>query len=459
MHHIRPSRSLYIALLRFTDIAMPAVLLYVLAVGFSVWGTPYAVFGITAGLLFSVSCHLFGAYDNWRGRSIAESLSIVLRAWSATLVVLVVGLFLLKASDLFSRLVVFIWGIAGLFMFMLQRYVLRVLLKRLYRKGFNVRRIALVGSGRSARYLGEVCREHPELGYRVEGYYDGTGGGLNETEMGERRLGGLGDICRTAPEHRIDELFITLPLDGKGAVAELLQRLTSTTLVVKYVPDLFVTECLHAKWSTIKGLPVVSIFDTPMSSNMTRAIKRAEDLLLSGLILLFIWPAMLLIALGVKLSSPGPVFYRQTRIGWNGRPFTMMKFRSMPVDLEAGGVEWGKSGEKKKTKFGQFIRSTSLDELPQFINVFLGDMSIVGPRPERDIFIEQISSEVPKYMQRHMVKAGITGLAQINGWRGDTCLNKRVEMDLQYIRNWSLWLDLKIIVQSAFKGWVHRNAY
>lgn len=137
----------------------------------------------------------------------------------------------------------------------------------------------------------------------------------------------------------------------------------------------------------------------------------------------------------------------------------MLKFRSMPVDLESAGVEWGNSNAKKKTPFGQFIRSTSLDELPQFINVFLGDMSIVGPRPERDIFIEKISSEVPKYMQRHMVKAGITGLAQVNGWRGDTCLKKRVEMDLQYITNWSVWLDLKIIILSTFKGWVHKNAY
>ena len=168
---------------------------------------------------------------------------------------------------------------------------------------------------------------------------------------------------------------------------------------------------------------------------------------------------MLALAIGVKTTSPGPIFYRQTRIGWNGRPFEMLKFRSMPVNIEKNGIQWGSAKGKTNTAFGRFIRATSLDELPQFINVLKGDMSIIGPRPERDIFVEKFRHEIPFYMQKHMVKAGISGWAQINGFRGDTSLEKRVEYDLQYINNWSLWLDFKIIILTVFKGFVNKNAY
>ncbi|HEC05861.1 MAG TPA: exopolysaccharide biosynthesis polyprenyl glycosylphosphotransferase, partial [Thiolapillus brandeum] len=170
-------------------------------------------------------------------------------------------------------------------------------------------------------------------------------------------------------------------------------------------------------------------------------------------------PLMIVLAIGVKVSSPGPVFYRQERVGRNGKPFEMLKFRSMPIDTEKNGVQWGGSKDKANTAFGAFIRKVSLDELPQFFNVLIGDMSIVGPRPERTIFVEKFKDEIPDYMKKHMVKAGITGWAQINGWRGDTDLAKRIECDLYYIENWSLWFDLKIIFLTLFKGFVHKNAY
>jgi putative colanic acid biosynthesis UDP-glucose lipid carrier transferase len=167
---------------------------------------------------------------------------------------------------------------------------------------------------------------------------------------------------------------------------------------------------------------------------------------------------MLLISIAVKLTSPGPIFYKQERVGWNNKPFYMVKFRSMAVDAENDGVQWGGAQTMKVTPIGKFIRSTSLDELPQFINVLLGDMSIVGPRPERTVFVDQFKHDIPGYMQKHMVKAGITGLAQVRGWRGDTDLNKRIESDLDYIKNWSLWLDIKIIFLTVFKGFVNKNA-
>jgi putative colanic acid biosynthesis UDP-glucose lipid carrier transferase len=174
---------------------------------------------------------------------------------------------------------------------------------------------------------------------------------------------------------------------------------------------------------------------------------------------LLISPILMLVSIGVKLSSRGPIFYRQERVGWSGKPFEMLKFRSMPVNVEQHGVQWGGAQKKQTTKFGAFIRRTSLDELPQFINVLKGDMSIVGPRPERTVFVDQFKHEIPGYMQKHMVKAGITGWAQINGWRGDTDLSKRIECDLWYIGNWSLWLDLRIIFLTIFKGFISKHAY
>jgi len=190
-----------------------------------------------------------------------------------------------------------------------------------------------------------------------------------------------------------------------------------------------------------------------------RFLKRTEDIVLSIIILSLISPIILIVAIGVKATSPGPIFYRQTRVTLNNKNFGMLKFRSMPIDTEKNGVQWGASKSKTNTKFGQFIRASSLDELPQFLNVLKGDMSIVGPRPERDIFIDKFAQDIPNYMDKHKVKAGITGWAQINGWRGDTSLEKRIEFDLYYINNWTLWFDIKIIFLTIFKGFVNKNAY
>ena len=206
--------------------------------------------------------------------------------------------------------------------------------------------------------------------------------------------------------------------------------------------------------------------DIPKSNSKLRAnlpackiIKRIEDIVLSIMILIIVSPIMLIIATGIKFTSPGPIFYRQTRVTLNNKNFIMFKFRSMPTNTEQNDVQWGGSKSKTDTKFAQLIRATSLDELPQFLNVLKGNMSIVGPRPERDIFIHKFSQEIPNYMDKHMVKAGITGWAQINGYRGDTSLKKRIEFDLYYINNWTLWLDIKIIFLTVFKGLVNKNAY
>ncbi len=207
------------------------------------------------------------------------------------------------------------------------------------------------------------------------------------------------------------------------------------------------------------GFPVLNITESPMFG-LNRVIKFLEDKIIAGIILVLISPLLLIISLGVKLSSPGPVFYRQERVSWNSKPFMMMKFLSMPIDSESKtGAVWTKSGEDRATIFGAFLRRTSLDELPQFLDVLKGNMSIVGPQLESPVFVDQFKEEVPRYMKKHIMKAGITGWAQVNGWRGNTDLHKRIEYDLYYIDNWSLWFDIKIIFLMLFKGFVHKNAY
>jgi putative colanic acid biosynthesis UDP-glucose lipid carrier transferase len=228
---------------------------------------------------------------------------------------------------------------------------------------------------------------------------------------------------------------------------------------IRLIPDLFGFHLINHSISSIAGMPVINLSVTPMDG-LNRWIKAAEDKILALAILLVSSPLLLLIGIAVKATSKGPVLYTQERLSWNGMRFRMYKFRTMPLDAEAStGPIWASGLEGRATPVGSFLRRTSLDELPQFWNVLKGDMSIVGPRPERPVFVEQFRDQIPGYMQKHMVKGGITGWAQINGWRGDTDLQKRIEYDLYYIDNWSLWLDLKIMILTIFKGLVHPHAY
>ncbi len=455
---IKPEWSGYAWLHRLLDSVLPLVVLVLLAQMYSVtWEDHYSVLGLAGGFLFVTINQLVGAYDGWRGRSFSISSLMVLKAWVSTWILFVIIAFLFKRSAEYSRVVTFSWAFVAFFLLIGYRLLFRFLL--LYLQRLNIRRVAVVGTGDVVTYLVDTIRENPCLGYEVMGFYDDSLGLGNHELNGLPALGNTDQICKDAQSQKFDELYLCFPLGSEVEIKSLLNKLTNSAVIVKFVPDLFTFDLMHAKWMDLKGIPLISIYDTPLSSGFARFLKRFEDVLISIFILLIIWPIMLLIAIGVKLSSPGPVFYHQTRVGWNGEKFTILKFRSMPHNIEKDGVQWGNSKKKTKTRFGKFIRSTSLDELPQFINVLKGDMSIVGPRPERDIFVEKMSKEIPRYMQRHMVKTGITGWAQINGWRGDTSLEKRIEYDLHYINNWSLWLDLKIILLTAFRGWVHNNAY
>jgi len=257
----------------------------------------------------------------------------------------------------------------------------------------------------------------------------------------------------------VDQIWIALPLRSESRIQELLTQLRQHSVEVRLVPDLFNFVLLNHSVTEVAGLPVINLTESPLSG-VNRVIKGTEDIVLSMLLLLAASPAILLIALGVKLSSHGPVFYRQERVTWNGERFQMLKFRTMPVDAEAAtGPVWARAGEQRATAFGSFLRRSSLDELPQLINVLKGDMSLVGPRPERPEFVERFRQQIPGYMQKHLVKGGITGWAQVNDLRGDTDLTRRIEYDLYYIDNWSLMFDLRILCLTLWHILTSHNAH
>lgn len=413
-------------------------------------------------ILFGVLLNVFvatamGAYRNRGGTGLGDVLTPLLLAWGTTALALVVLLFALKASEAFSRLWFGSWVLLAAVLLTLERMVLLRVLHYLRSKGLNRKRVVLVGVSELIPELLQRLKKADWAGYEVVALFlpQGKDAAAVSGVPVRRDLAALDSfVCA----HDVAEVWLTCPLREEAFLQEVLWLLRHSTVNIRYLPDLFALRLINHGVSEVMGFPMLDLSASPMTG-VNRLVKAVEDRVLAAIILLLISPLMLVLALGVKLSSPGPVFYRQERVGWNGKPFMMLKFRSMPVDVEKNGVCWGNAQAKPVTPFGAFLRRTSLDELPQFINVLKGEMSIVGPRPERPMFVEQFKDEIPGYMKKHMVKAGITGWAQVNGWRGDTDLKKRIEYDLYYIEHWSLWFDLKIIFLTIFKGLVHPNAY
>jgi putative colanic acid biosynthesis UDP-glucose lipid carrier transferase len=296
-------------------------------------------------------------------------------------------------------------------------------------------------------------------GLHVIGYVDDRSEGRKAVaDSTLPRLGSLQDLTDIVTKEAIDEVWIAFP--GESLAERAQYQLRHLPVSIRLVIDCFAfKQSKFLSLNTVAGIPTLDFSVSPLHG-INRYIKEIEDRFFAFIILALISPLLLFLAIGVKFSSPGPVFYRQERVGWNNRSFTILKFRSMPVDAEAKtGAVWAKPGEQRATRFGAFLRRTSLDELPQLINVLRGDMSLVGPRPERPDFVEVFKEQVPNYMKKHMVKAGITGWAQVNGWRGDTDLNRRIEHDLYYIQHWSIWFDLEIAFRTVLTGFINKNAY
>jgi len=338
------------------------------------------------------------------------------------------------------------------------RETVRVLLKRRWRAGVGLRRVLIVGAGDLGRLVADRILEHGELGFRLIGFIDdrfATTDGIGY--RGLPILGALSDAPDVCSREQIDELYVALPIDEHVKMLSVVEFASREVIAVHVVPDLLQFIALRSRLEDLDGLPIISINDVPLRG-FNSLVKRLVDVVLSLAVVIVGAIPALLIALAIKRSSPGPIFYTQERMGLDGKSFTVYKFRSMPIDAEeVTGPIWARDDDPRATRVGRWLRKTDVDELPQFWNVLRGDMSIVGPRPERPFFVEQFKHQIPQYMLRHKVKAGITGWAQINGWRGNTSLEKRIEFDLYYIENWSIALDLKIMWLTLARG-IHRAA-
>jgi putative colanic acid biosysnthesis UDP-glucose lipid carrier transferase len=414
--------------------------------------------------LFIFAAHFFDVYRSWRGSSIRREFIHLSWAWLLVVLALLFLAFSTKTSEVYSRKLFITWFIITPLILIVWRGWLQIILGSLRKRGLNTQTVAIVGARELGAYLARTILEAPWMGLRPIGFYD------DRKPAGSRPLvrepieviGNIDSLVKHAREGKIDIVYITLPMRAEGRIQEVIARLSDTTASVYMVPDFFMFDLLHASWGNVGDLPVVSISETPFYG-VDGLVKRVEDIIIASLILLVVAIPMIAIAIGIKISSPGPVIFRQYRYGLRGNKIEVWKFRTMIVLENGKMVQQAQKHDPRVTRFGALLRRTSLDELPQLINVLQGKMSLVGPRPHAVAHNEQYRKLIDRYMLRHKVKPGITGWAQINGWRGETDsldkMQKRIEFDLAYIHNWSLWLDFKIILMTAFKVFTDKNAY
>ena len=334
----------------------------------------------------------------------------------------------------------------------LSRKVVREAFERRWASGVGLRRILVAGSGALGRMVADKILEHRELGYQLVGFIDDQGHGDTIGYRGLPILGSLDEGAGIVVRERIDHLYIALPLEEHIKLLDLVEQAGREGVDVKVVPDLLQFIALRARLEDLDGIPVINLNDVPLQG-LSAFVKRGLDVVVSAVALAVMILPGLFIAWLIKRSSPGPIFYTQERMGLDGKAFLVHKFRTMPLDAEDGsGPVWASDDDPRATPIGRWLRNHDLDEWPQFWNVLKGEMSIVGPRPERPYFVEQVKHRIPQYMLRHTVKVGITGWAQVNGWRGNTSLEKRIEYDLYYIENWSVSLDIKIMWLTLVRG-------
>lgn len=432
-------------------------------------GNDWSYSAIVATLFFLISFYLIGdfgnLYSSWRGERALEEIRKTGGVWAISFSAVVIADNFISEINLLDgtgQIQLFFSVLIGLCFY---RLILRAGLHTLRRRGFNTRSVAIAGAGPLGQRLAASIARDSWMGLDLVGFFDDLRREPVSVGKGEVKLpisGDLEELVGRARKGDLDLIYIALPMRSAVRIKWLVEQLSDTTVSVCIVPDVFVFDLLHARIQNIDGIPTISIFDSPMVG-ASALVKRLEDIVLSSLILCLIAIPMLFISAAIKFTSSGPVFFRQKRYGIDGRSIEVWKFRSMRVMEDGEKVTQATRNDSRITPLGAFLRRTSLDELPQFINVFLGDMSIVGPRPHAIAHNEEYRGQISSYMLRHKVKPGITGWAQVNGWRGETDtlekMQKRVEFDLAYINNWSLWWDLKIVFLTLFKGFVHKNAY
>lgn len=406
-------------------------------------------------VVWGVSFRAFNLYRPRRmGSHLAEFLDIA-KANTLSVLVLIALTYFVRQFE-YSRLVFLYFWLLNLVALGFSRMAFREGLRLIRRKGRNLRHCMIIGAGKLGQRIARSLALHSEFGIKVHGYLTRHPEKLGRWFEGVEVAGLYSDLEKHASG--LDIVFVCVPPDAEASTEKLLHYLATTTIEVKVVPSIYEFITLRAEAEMFDGLPVITLQGTPLYG-WNIVLKRVADIVGATLALLITGPMLLFVAGLIKLTSPGPIFYRQERMGLDGKRFQMLKFRTMHADHAGDTVLLTPQDDPRVTSLGRWLRRTSIDELPQFWNVLKGDMSIVGPRPERSWVVEEVRKEIPLYMLKHKMKAGITGWAQINGWRGNTSLEMRIQHDLYYIEHWSIWFDFKIMLLTVWRGFIHRHAY
>lgn len=427
-----------------------------------VLGTPpfltYAEFLFPLWVIWGLVSRKTDLYRPRRMEYFSKELLDIVRNCTLTCLILIATIYLFRRFE-FSRLAFFYFWVVSLLGIVSMRFFARKTLKALRKREYNIRFAVIAGTGELGQKILEKIELCPELGIQVTGFLTHGGERIGGHIKNIPVIGTYEDLDKILNEKKVDIFFIGLPINEYGYLENLIRNVRGHLSDIKVVPGAFEFLSLRGGIDELDGLPIVSLQSSPLYG-WNGVYKRVFDLLFGGLILVMTFPIMALIGLAVKWTSKGPAFYRQERVGMDGRPFHMLKFRTMRADAEKEvGPVWAKENDPRRTRIGAFLRKTSLDELPQLFNVLKGEMSLVGPRPERPFFVEEFKNRIPSYMLRHKIKAGMTGWAQINGWRGNTSIKKRIEHDLYYIEHWSIGFDLRILIKTLWKGFFSRSAY
>ena len=463
---IRPYHSRLTFLFRLIDFFWIFALLWVFVLirGIS-FTSAYVVIAALSCILFYIFSDIRKLHTSWRGGNLlGAEIKTLWLVWIGVISVDVLLGFATKTSADYSRLVILHWMFFVPVVLSLWRVLIRSIMNRLRRVGRNSRTVAIAGAGALGLRLAETILSSPYMGMRLTGFFDDfKEKDISMPQGGEsfKIRGNLDEMVTWALTGNVDIIYIALPKQADERIRELVERLADSSVFVYVVPDLYFLDLLNARWVNLGGISAVSIYESPYDG-FDGWLKRFEDLLLGSLILIIVALPMIIIAIGIKFSSPGPVIFKQKRHGLRGK-ILVWKFRTMSVCEDGDVIEQARRNDPRVTRFGAFLRKTSLDELPQFINVLQGRMSIVGPRPHAVAHNEYYRKLIPGYMLRHRVRPGITGLAQVHGWRGETDtvdkMENRVKDDIQYLRNWSIWLDIKIIFLTVFGKKAKRNAH
>ena len=462
---INSFQSSFSALYRIADLLLITGLFFLATKGYGVELSPHYYLALLTGLsCFLFISQTFDLYRSWRTSTVFNMLGYTCLVWLSCCLILIILAYFTKTGANYSRVAMGSWFVATLLGLCLWRISFRAILFHFRKSGMNAKSVIIIGATPTGLKLAKQITQNPQHGLTLHGFYEDRPIERLPDMIGYEVKGTISegvDLVKNNPN--ISHVYIAMPMKAEARITDILNKCSDTTATVHIIPDFFIFNLLHARWQHVGNMQTLSIFDSPFNG-FNLAIKRVEDVVLASIILILITIPMIFIALAVKSTSKGPIIFKQKRYGLDGKEICIYKFRSMAlVSRDVDNVKQATRFDARITPVGAFIRRTSLDELPQFINVLQGNMSIVGPRPHAVQHNEEYRQLVDGYMLRHKAKPGITGWAQINGWRGETDtldkMEKRIEFDLNYIHRWSLLFDLKIIFMTIFKGFVNKNAY